>query len=191
MTDSFHHLISQYGYLVVFLASLIEGESIILTASALASQGHLDIIKVGILAFLGTLFADQGMYYVGRFFGQKLFKKFPILERRSEKIMALLRKHSTWFILSFRFIYGIRILSPIVIGFSNVDPKKYMILNFVAAIIWTVVSCSAGYYLGDAIFSVLHNMNPFLKYAIIIMIFVLVLELLHRLSKLFTPEEKQ
>lgn len=181
------NFISHYGYIIVFFASLIEGESIILTASILASQGKLDIQKVVALTFIGTLFADQGLYFVGRAFGHKIFNRFPTLKAKSHKIMKFFHKHQIPFILSFRFIYGIRILSPIVIGMSEVNPRTYMILNFIAALIWTGLSCAAGYYLGEIIFSYLHKMNGFLKYGFILLLSMVIIHIIHRLSKKLSP----
>lgn len=189
MTESLPHLISKFGYLIVFLASLIEGESIILTASALASQGHLNIFKIAFLVFIGTLLADQGLYFVGRIFGKKIFARFPTLKLRSKKIMLLLDKYSTLFILSFRFIYGIRILSPIVIGIAEIPPKKYMILNFIAALIWTILNCLVGYFLGDFIFNVFYKIDPIIKYIGILLGIALLLEILHRLSGVFDVQD--
>lgn len=186
-TDILQNFISHYGYIIVFFASIIEGESVILTASILASQGKLDIHKVALITFLGTLFADQGMYFVGRNFGPKIFNKFPTLKEKSKKLMTFLQKHNTIFILSFRFIYGIRILSPFVIGMSEVNPKKFMILNLIAAFIWTAVSCAAGYYLGEIIFTYLHKVNGFFKYGFIILLSLVIIHIVHRLSKKFSP----
>ena len=186
MVESIQQFISNYGYFVVFFASMIEGESVIITASILASQGHLDITKVVLFTFLGTVFADQGLYFVGRIFGQKLFQRFPELKVRAKKIFDFLDRYTTGFILSFRFVYGIRILSPIVIGMSNVKPKRYMVLNLIAAIIWTLLSCAAGYYLGDIIFTYLKAVDARIKWAMILLIAVGALHIIHKLSQKIT-----
>ena len=96
--------------------------------------------------------------------------------------MNLLNRYSTLFILLFRFVYGIRILSPLVIGIAEIPPRKYMILNFIAALLWTIVSCALGYYLGDFLFGTLHKIDPLLKYALIMAAIALILEIIHRVS---------
>ncbi|WP_010300207.1 DedA family protein [Candidatus Odyssella thessalonicensis] len=145
--------LKEWGYLAVLLGSMVEGETIILAACALAYNEDLSISKVAGIAFLGTLVADQGLYYVGRFYGHQIIRRFPKLKIPSEKAFHLLHKWDIGYILSFRFIFGIRIISPIVIGTAGVAPKLFIPLNFLAAIIWTSLSCSVGYYIIGPIFA--------------------------------------
>lgn len=165
--EKFIAFVTDWGYLAVFLGSLVEGESVILTASAMASQGYLSLPKIMIIAFFGTLFADQALFFVGRRFGPSLFTRYPRLKQPSDKAFRLLHKMDTWFILTFRFIYGIRIVSPIVIGAAGISPQRFLPLNFISAVIWTVVSCVGGYMLGDVMMSILENFHTYQKYFLI------------------------
>lgn len=143
--------IQNWGYIVVLLGAMIEGESIILTACVMAYLGYLSFVKVVGIAFVGTLVADQTLYYVGRAYGEKILNFFPKMRPPAEKAFQLLHKWDIWFILSFRFIYGIRIISPVIIGTSHVQPARFIPLNFLAAIVWTAISCTGGYFLGSVI----------------------------------------
>lgn len=169
------HLLTEYGYWIVFLGALVEGESIILPASALASQGVLNVYTVGMVAFFTTLCVDQILYFVGYYHGMKIFEKYPKLEKPAEKVFEMLHKYDVTFILSFRFIYGIRTLSPIVIGAAKVPPKKFIPLNFLAAIIWTVISVGGGYLLGDLMMDVFEKFQMGQKYffGFIILMFII------------------
>ncbi len=101
-----------------------------------------------LIAFTGTLTADQTLFYIGRRYGPDLLKRKPHWNDKVERIFKLLHKHNLGFILTFRFIYGIRTLSPLVIGASGFDNKRFAVLNLIAAVIWTILSCSTGYFLG-------------------------------------------
>ncbi len=149
--------IQTWGYLAVFLGSLIEGESVILTAGFLAHQGYLSLPKIMIISFAGTLMADQVLYFLGRAYGEKFLSTFPKLRDNANKAFQLLHKWDGYFMMSFRFIYGIRIISPIVIGMSGIPPHRFAIYNVFAAAVWAVLSCSAGYFLGHLIMEQLHN----------------------------------
>ncbi len=141
----------------------MEGESVILTASAAAAAGYLSIYKVMAVTFLGTLFADQGLYFLGFYWGKDLIelikRKFPQTERYMEKGFGLLEKYRTAYILIFRFIYGIRIVSPILIGSRHVPFATFAFLNFIAAIIWTLISCGLGYFFGGVILGLIHRIG--------------------------------
>jgi len=147
--------VKEWGYLAVFLGSMIEGESIIFIAGFFAHEGYLSLPKIILVSFLGTLFADQALYFIGRRYGNPFINRFPF-RPRAEKAFQLLRRYDNIFILSFRFIYGIRIISPVVIGTSGVSIKRFMILNFIAAIIWSVSSCVAAYYFAYLIMQDVH-----------------------------------
>lgn len=136
------------AYIILFLGSLVEGESVVLSAGFLAYTGFLRLDYVMMIAFFATVTADQSLYYVGRFYGPGLLARHPKWQDRTAKIFRLLNKYSVGFILTFRFIYGIRTLSPLVIGTSGIPIRRFTILNFIAAVIWTVLSCSGGYLLG-------------------------------------------
>ena len=153
--------IATWGYWAVFLGSLIEGESVILTAGFLASQGYLSLTKIIAVSFIGTLFADQTLFFVGHFYGQRVLNRFPALEAPSAKAFRLLHTYKTLYILTFRFIYGIRIISPVIIGAGGVSFRSFAILNLIAAVIWSVLSCSCGYLFGHFLMSYLSPLERF------------------------------
>lgn len=140
-----------WGYVAVFLGSLVEGESVILVAGFLAHEGYLSLPKVIFVAFIATLFADQALYHVGKHYGNHIIDRFPSLRPRADKAFYFLKKYDAIFILSFRFIYGIRIISPVIIGASGVPVLRFTLLNLAAAVIWSVGSCLVAYYFAHLI----------------------------------------
>lgn len=174
--------IRTWGYWAVFLGSLVEGESIILTASFMASMGLLSLKKIMFISFCGTLVADQGLYWVGRYYGHTLLeyiqKKFVFMTPFIHKGMHFLEKHRTGYILSFRFIYGVRIISPVILGASpNIPPRVFAGLNIIAAFLWTIISCSGGYFFGDLMMNRLDTYQRYLVLGAVILsiiIFILI-----------------
>lgn len=148
--------VEQWGYIAVFLGSLVEGESIIFMAGWMAQKGYLSLPKIIVIAFMGTLVADQSLYFIGHFFGHKVLDKFPSLKPRTDKAFRLLKRYNILFIMSFRFIYGIRTISPLVIGASGIGVKKFVILNIIAALVWSLSSCLAAYYFAGFLIDKFH-----------------------------------
>ncbi len=136
------------GYIILLLGSFIEGESVVLTAGFLAYKGYLYLPYTMAIAFLGSTFADQMLFFLGRHYGPRLLNKKPAWKVKMDKAFNLLHKYNVWFIMGFRFIYGIRTVSPFVIGASKISIKRFAILNIIAALIWAIISCGAGYLLG-------------------------------------------
>jgi membrane protein DedA with SNARE-associated domain len=181
--------ISTWGYWAVFLGSLIEGESVILTAGVLASQGYLSLTKIILVSFVGSLLADQTLFFVGHFWGKRLLARFPSLEVPAQRAFKLLHQYNTLYILTFRFIYGIRIISPVIIGTAGVAFGRFAILNVIAAAVWAVLSCSCGYLFGDFIMHQLTPLQRFFALGFIGLIFFGLL--IWKLRQLFFGEEKK
>jgi membrane protein DedA with SNARE-associated domain len=150
------NFVQDWGYIAVFLGSLVEGESVIFIAGFFAHEGYLSLSKIILVSFVGTLFADQALYHVGRNYGNQIIDRYPSLRPRADKAFTLLRRYQNLFILSNRFIWGIRTISPIVIGTSGVSQLRYLILNVIAAVIWSVGSCTAAFFFAHLIVDKIH-----------------------------------
>ena len=142
--------INQYGYWTIFLGAIIEGESIIIGCSAFcAKQGSINIFFVFLISFLTTVVFDQITFMIGRLLGlERVLSRMPKTKNVADKVFAMIEKNDTMLILLFRFIWGIRFVTPILIGASNVKYSKYTALNIIAAFLWALSLCGCGYLLG-------------------------------------------
>jgi len=72
--------------------------------------------------------------------------------------------------VGFRFVYGLRILTPVVLGMNKgVKTLRFFVFNAIGAMIWSVVISSAGYFFGYAI----ENLIRTVKHYEIIVLFVI------------------
>jgi membrane protein DedA with SNARE-associated domain len=163
---TFESLIKEFGYLAVLVGTFLEGETILVVAGFAAYEAYLELPLVILFAFLGSLFGDQLYFFIGRYKGQSLLKKYKSWEPRVARFRKLMSRHDTWFILVFRFLYGLRTVAPFAIGLSDVSTKKFVILNIISAAIWAVTLGVLGYFFGQVMEAVLHDIK---KYELIIM----------------------
>lgn len=185
----FLDLLHKWGYLGVFIGSLIEGESVVLTISSMCYFGKFYLPKVMLLAFLGTWIADQISFFIGRTIGSRMLAKSTKLVTKSTKILGLLEKYDVPFILGFRFIYGIRIISPFFIGLSHISTMKFFLLNLVSAIVWSVLSCTLGYYIG-AFSKVIGKEHGYITIVFNVLITLMIMFGVHLLSKKLTKKHE-
>jgi len=139
-----------WGYLAIFLGTFFEGETFVILAGLMAYQGLLDPWLVIISAFAGSFCGDQTWFYIGRHGGPWVMRKLERAKPAVDKASELLRRWDLWFILSFRFIYGIRNVAPFAIGNAGVRPLRYFLLNMIAAAIWAISFGGSGYVFGEA-----------------------------------------
>ncbi len=137
-----------YGYPALFIGTFLEGETILVIAGFLASSGYLELPWVIVTAFLGTFAGDQTFFYLGRFKGIAFLEKRPAWHKKTDKVFEMLRRHQIKVVLGFRFLYGIRNVTPFVIGASRMHPGKFFVLNFLGALVWAVAIGYLGYQFG-------------------------------------------
>ena len=121
----------------------------------MAAAGYFSIEKIMLITFSGTLLADQSLYFLGYTYGQGVLTwirlRFPKMSPYIDKALKFLIRYQNIYILSFRFIWGVRIISSVIIGAQKVPILRFAILNIISAAVWTVVSCMAGYLIGETI----------------------------------------
>lgn len=97
------------------------------------------------------------MVFLGRYYGISLLQKRPKWQKSADKALIYFRKNPDLWVLTFRFMYGLRTIMPVAIGISGYSPKRYVILNGIGAIIWSIVLGSTAYYFGTIVLSYLKD----------------------------------
>jgi membrane protein DedA with SNARE-associated domain len=147
-------LINRYGdffYWIVAAWTFLEGETIVIFAGIAAREGMVDLVTLIACAWGGSFLGDQLYFALGRHAGPRMLRRYPRWQPGVDKALGLLEKYSTAFILSFRFVYGIRNFSSFAMGMSTLSWRRFAALNFVAAGIWAVCFAGAGYLAGMAL----------------------------------------
>ena len=158
---NFESLIEHYGFIAILIGTFFEGETILIIAGFLAHQGYLPMTGVIAAAFTGAVLGDQLYFYIGRWKGRAFIASRPGLERHRQKAENFLAKHQILFILGFRFVYGIRTVTPFILGASRVNAGLFFILNILGALIWAIVIGFAGFYLGKALEATLGRVKEY------------------------------
>ena len=153
LTESWGYLaefIQQYGYLAILIGTFLEGETILVLGGLAAHLGLLDLQWVILSAFTGSLTGDQLYYYIGRRYGPRIIAKRLSWQANADKVYRLLHRHQNFLILTFRFYYGLRNVTPFVIGASQVSRLRFFVLNVIGAAVWAVTLGWIGYLFGEA-----------------------------------------
>lgn len=154
-------LIIDYGYWALFIGTFLEGETILVIAGFLAHSGYLQLPWVMSAAFLGTFAGDQTFFYLGRYKGIAFLEKRPLWHSKTDKVFDLLHRHQIKVVLGFRFLYGVRNVTPFVIGASRMHPGKFFLLNGLGALIWALAVAYLGFKFGDVAESMLGEIKHY------------------------------
>ena len=157
---NFDALLQHYGLAALFVGAGLEGEAAVIAGGLLAHQGLVPLPGAMLAAAAGSFTADQGWFTVGR-----RLRDRPWVERLRHKAafaraLRALERYPRGFIFAFRFIYGLRTVSPIAIGTSRVPARLFLPVNAVAAAIWGVTFSAVGYLFGDAFERFVGRLHP-------------------------------
>jgi membrane protein DedA with SNARE-associated domain len=155
------HLVTTYGYLALLLGTFFEGETILILGGFLAHRGYLHLPLVILAAFFGGFLADELSFFAGRWKGEALLAKHPRWQSRTRRVNDLLDRYHTPLILGFRFLYGLRIATPFVLGMSSVKTVRFVMLNAAGAVVWAVLIGGGGYLFGTALEALLRDVRKY------------------------------
>ncbi|MBS1559585.1 MAG: DedA family protein [Bacteroidetes bacterium] len=141
-------LINEFGYFALMVGTFFEGEIAILTASSLIHRGFFDFPFTVLAAFLGSFISDWVYYLIGRLNGKKFIINHPKLQARVAPVTDFFHHHKFQILFSYRFLYGFRVIIPLVIGMSGLRPSSYLFYSIVTGLMWATVVSTVGYWTG-------------------------------------------
>jgi membrane protein DedA with SNARE-associated domain len=160
--ETLEYFIRTYGYWTLLFGTFIEGETILLLGGVSAQMGYLDIRWVIVIAFIGSFSGDQVYFHIGRWKGQELLARYPKWQAKAHRVYHYLERYHDLIMIGFRFVYGIRILTPIVLAMNpKIKTSRFVVFNAIGAMIWSIVVAGGGYLFGGAIQIVLKNIKDF------------------------------
>jgi membrane protein DedA with SNARE-associated domain len=157
--------IQTYGYWAILVGTFLEGETILILGGFAAQGGYLELPWVIVAAFTGTFCGDQLFFFLGRRHSQRILAKRPSWKRRVEKAQRLLERVRTPLMLGFRFLYGLRSVTPFVIGMSDVRTALFVFLNMLGAVVWAIAVGVGGYVFGGALEILVGNIKRYELFA--------------------------
>ena len=154
-------LIDTYGYLAVFIGAFLEGETILALAGLAAYRGYLDLFTVIAIALIAGFLGDQFFFFLGRVQGYRILARFPRMKERAHRFDAMLARWHAPLIVCVRFMYGFRIIGPILLGMGRVPAWKFMFYNFIGAAIWAPLIAGLGYLFGGVLEALLQDLQRY------------------------------
>jgi membrane protein DedA with SNARE-associated domain len=157
------HFVSHYGLWVVFTVVFLEaaglpfipGETALIAAGALASQGHGNIVAIVAVAVAAAVAGALFGYAVGRVWGRELLVRWPWFERVShrgvERSQEFFERHGSKAVFLGRFLPVLRATLGWMAGIGRMRFGSFMIWNVAGAVAWGCLIGLAAYYLGAAV----------------------------------------
>lgn len=163
------HFVEQYGLWVVFGIVFLEvaglpfvpGETALIAAGALSSQGHGNIVAIiGVAIGAAVLGALVG-YILGIRWGHSLLRRWSWFERVTHKGVErsedFFRRHGSKAVFLGRFVPVLRATIGFIAGIGRMNFGRFMIWNVAGAAAWACLIGLLSYYLGQAVVSAIER----------------------------------
>lgn len=142
-------MVATYGYPVAFFGSMLEGETILALAGLAVHRGHLSLVPVWLLAAAGGAAGDVIYFALGRRYGARILARWPAMAPATDRVHKLILRGPALAVVAIRFLYGLRLAGPIVIGSSPLPWPTFVLWNAIGALLWSACWLAVGYALGE------------------------------------------
>lgn len=175
-----------WGYVILFFYSLGGGFVALLAAGILSSveSSSLNIIACILVAGIANLLGSSGLFYLSRYQKAEVMRFLKNHRRKIALSHIWIKKFDYFIIFIHKYLYGIKTIIPMVIGFSKYSDKKFIIYNFFASFLWAVIIGVLSYAMGDALrYAYEKYSNPYIFPAIGIFIIIALVILANKITK--------
>ncbi len=159
--------IDQYGYIVLFVALLLEllalplpGEVLMSYSGFLVFQGHLNwslsIFIAGVGVCLGMTISYWIGYKLGTPFFDKFGRRFHMGPKQLEKISHWYEKYGNKLLMVAYFIPGVRHITGYFSGITRLPYRTFALFAYSGAFLWVTTFITLGKVLGPAVGAISH-----------------------------------
>lgn len=155
------HLLLSYGLVLLFAVVALEssgvplpGETGLIAAAVLASQGHYSIVSVIAVAAAGAIIGDNIGYTVARFGGRRVLHRIPVVGPRVERLLPgaerFFERHGAKAVFFGRFVSLLRVTVAWLAGLTRMHWLEFLFWNALGGILWATLFGTVTYYVGKS-----------------------------------------
>jgi membrane protein DedA with SNARE-associated domain len=175
------HYLLTYGLALLFALVALEsmgvplpGETALIAASILASQGHYSIVVVIAIAATAAIVGDNAGYWVGRKGGRALLRRVPYVRGYFDRVLPpaerFFRRHGAKAVFFGRFIAVLRVTAAWMAGISHMSWWRFLFWNAAGGIIWAAAYGSVAYAFGRAAADAISHYGLYAAAAIVVVV---------------------
>lgn len=182
-----------WGYVILFFYSLGGGFVALLAAGIISSIGiaglgeninSLNILVCILVAAIANFIGSSGLFYLSRYQKSEVMKFLKNHRRKIALSHIWIKKLDYFIIFIHKYLYGIKTIIPMVIGFSKYNGKKFIIYNFFASFLWAGLIGTLSYVMGDTLrYAYEKYSNPYIFVSVGICIIIALVFIANRITK--------
>jgi membrane protein DedA with SNARE-associated domain len=142
-----------FGEAALFVGFVLPGETTVIVAGVIASQGSVNILVLVPLVVAAAIVGDSVGYIVGREYGDRLLA-LRIFKRHLDEIeraRAGLQRRGALYVFLGRFASFLRAVMPGLAGLSRLEYRRFLLANATGGLLWGIGFTLLGYFGGKQI----------------------------------------
>jgi membrane protein DedA with SNARE-associated domain len=153
------HISDQLGYLLPALIGLESmgipspGETALVLACVMASQGKLSIELVIAIAAASAIVGDNIGYWIGRIAGRRVLTAPGFMYKRRVSLIEygdrFFAKHGPKAVFLGRWVALVRVTAAWMAGMNHMPFRTFFLYNALGGVSWAIVVGLVGYYAGE------------------------------------------
>ena len=152
--------IGLWGYAILFFYSLGGGFVALLAAGIISSVGvaglgenanSLNILLCILVAGSANFIGSSALFYLSRYQKSDVMRFLKNHRRKIALSHIWIKKFDFLIIFIHKYLYGIKTIVPMVIGFSKYSGKKFVFYYFFASFLWAGLIGVLSYAMGDVL----------------------------------------
>ena len=165
-----------WGYVILFLAMLIEGELFLIAAGMMVSLHAFDLFDAYFFALAGVLTGDVLWYSAGRYLehNHSENKYLSSVINRVLKSLPGIKKNPFRMIFLSKFIYGLNHSTILVLGYIKIEFMHFFKIQVLTSFLWTVIFFTIGYVSGEAALALTHRFDRLVMLTVFFLLSLLI-----------------
>lgn len=163
-------LLHHYGYLLIFLGTFAEGESLLVLGGVFAHRGFLNLGGVIATAYVAAVCGDNMFFHLGRRHAKGLLERFPLLRAKVNVALTRVEKHQSLIVLSMRFLWGLRIALPVALGLTEMRARRFFLLDLISAAVWAPIFALIGFGASEMFSRIFDDLHRFEKWFALVLL---------------------
>jgi membrane protein DedA with SNARE-associated domain len=141
-----------FGEASVLLGFVLPGETAVILGGVIASQGHVNVVVMIVVAATAAIAGDSVGYEVGRLIGPRLLSIRPLRRRQAAvaKARDFIKRWGAWAVILGRLTAFLRAVVPGLAGMGGMHYPRFLTANAIGGVIWATGFTLLGYFLGGA-----------------------------------------
>jgi membrane-associated protein len=134
----------------LLIGIFLPGDSLLVTAGFLASQGYFNVWLLGTLLNIAATAGNQSGYWLGRTAGPRIFAREEsrfFKKKYVQRAHDFYARHGGKTIIIARFVPIVRTFAPVIAGVGRMRYRTFVMFDVIGGVLWIWSTLLIGYFI--------------------------------------------